>query len=44
MSEENNGGDDVGVIGDELLVEVRETKERANTFDGGGGVPVLDCG
>ena len=35
-------GDDVGKVGDKFVIEIHKPKERANTFDGGGGFPFLD--
>ena len=33
VSEEDDRGDYIGVVWDELLIEIHEPKERANTFD-----------
>ena len=40
-SEEVKWGDNMGEIGDEFAIEIRESKERAYTFDRGGGVSIL---
>ena len=39
-SEEDNGCNNVGVIGNELSVKVHKAKEGADSLDGGWGVPV----
>ena len=41
-SEEDNGCDNVGVIGDELSVKVRKAKEGAYSLDRGWRMPVSD--
>ena len=41
-SEENNGCDDVGIIGNEFVIEVCKPQEGAYSFDRGGRVPFLD--
>ena len=40
--EEDNGCDDVVVVGNEFAIEVRKTEERAYSFDRGWGMPILD--
>ena len=42
MSEENNECDDVGVVGNEFVIEVRKAEEGAYSFDRGWGMPVFD--
>ena len=42
VSEEDNGCDDVGVVGNELSVKVRKAKEGAHSLDRGWGMPVSD--
>ena len=39
-SEEENGCDNVGVVGNELLVKVCKAKEGVYTLDGGWRMPV----
>ena len=39
---EDNGGNNIGVVWDEFLVEVCESQERVNSLYGRGGFPVLD--
>ena len=39
-SEEDNGCDNVGVVGNELSVKVHKAKEGAYSLDGGWRVPV----
>ena len=41
-SEEDDGCDDVGVVGSELLVKVRKAKEGAYSLDRGWKMPVSD--
>ena len=41
-SEEDNGCNNVGVVGNELLVKVCKAKEGAYSLDGGWRVPVSD--
>ena len=41
-SEEDDGCDDVGVVGDEFVVKVRKTKEGAYSLDRGWRMPVSD--
>ena len=41
-SKENNGCDDVGVVRDELAIEVCKTEEGAYSFDRGWRMPVFD--
>ena len=41
-SKEDDGGDDVGKVGDEFSVKVCKSKERTDAFDRRGGLPVLD--
>ena len=41
-SKEDDGGDDVGKVRNKLSVEVCESKERTDTFDRRGRLPVLD--
>ena len=41
-SEENDGCNDVGVVGNEFTIEVRKAKEGAYSFDRGWGMPVFD--
>ena len=33
VSEEDNGGDDIGVIWDPLSIEIRKSEEQADAFD-----------
>ena len=35
-------GNDVGKVGNKFVIEIRKSKERVNTFDGGRGFPFLD--
>ena len=42
-SEEDNGCDNVGVIGNELLVKIHKAKEGAYSLDRGWRVPVKDA-
>ena len=41
-SEEDNGGDDIGVVQDKLSIEICKSEERADAFDRRGGLPILD--
>ena len=41
-SEEDKGGDDVGVVGDEFVIEIHKAQERTYSLDRGGGVPIPD--
>ena len=43
-SEKDDGGNNVGEVGDKLAIEVCEPKERTDSLDRGRGVPVLDGG
>ena len=40
--EEDNRCDNVGVVGNEFIIEVRKAEERAYSFDRGWGMPILD--
>ena len=42
LGEEDNGCDNVGVVGDELSIEVRKAKEGTYSLDRGWGMPVSD--
>ena len=42
FGKEHKGGDNVGVIRDELLIEICEAKEGTNSFDGGGKFPYVN--
>ena len=42
LSEEDDGYDNVGVVGNELLVKVHKAKEGAYSLDRGWRVPVSD--
>ena len=42
FGKECKGVDDIGVIRDELLIEICETKEGMDSFDGGGRLPCVD--
>ena len=42
LGEEIKGGNNIGGVGYELVVEIGEAEERTNAFDRGGGVPVLN--
>ena len=42
--EEDNGCDNVGVVGNEFVREVCKAKERAYSFDRGWRMPILDGG
>ena len=33
VSEEDDGGDDIGVVRDKLSIEICKSKERANALD-----------
>ena len=43
-SEEDNGCDNVGVVGDEFAVKVHKTKEGAYSLDRGWRMPVSNSG
>ena len=42
FGKECEGVDDVGVIRDELLIEICKTKEGTDSFDRGGGFSCID--
>ena len=44
LSEENNGCNNVGVVGNEFAIKVCKSEEGADSLDRGRGVPVLDGG
>ena len=43
LGEVEEGASDIGVVGDELSVEIGETKERANVFHLGWCGPICDA-
>ena len=42
FGKERKGIDDVGVIKDELLIEICEAEKETDSFDRGGGFPCID--
>ena len=42
LSEEDNGCNNIGVVGNELSIEVCEAKEGVYSLDQGQGIPVSD--
>ena len=44
VSEEDYRGDDIGVIQDEFLIEICKPKKGVDSFNGQGGLPVLNGG
>ena len=43
-SEEDDGHDNIGIVGNELAIEVHKSEEGVHSFDRRQGMPVFDGG